>query len=643
MIVYEATKADFIKHVDNDQISVAIEKVYREKIGRVNKAELRAWKNSMLYMYKALNIPEIADDCMVAIEYRIPATSMRIDFILTGLDKDDKENIVIVELKQWEEIEEVEGEDGIVRTFINNGIRRTPHPSYQAWTYSCAIADFNEAVDKNKIALHPCAYLHNYIKVDNDPLVSSKYSEYLEKAPAYTQGEVNELRSFILKYVSKGDRGKALYSIEGGKIKPSKSLQDALFLMLDGNEEFKLIDDQKVVFERIRKIALKNLMKEQKHVFIIKGGPGTGKSVLAINLLVKLNGAGYTTQYVSKNSAPRDVYSQKLKGKYKQKYIGTLFKGSGCYVDSKENEIDIILVDEAHRLNEKSGMFKNKGENQIKEIIHSSRLSVFFIDEAQRVTFSDIGSVEEIKRFADEFGAKVIEEELTAQFRCNGSNGYLNWIDDAIEIRKTANFDGFDFDYDIKVVDNPSEIRNMIIEKNKVNNKSRMLAGYCWQWITKNDKSEDKFDIVINEYDFKMKWNLNSQEPWAIGENSVNEIGCIHTCQGLEFDYVGVIIGEDMRYENGQIITDFTKRASTDKSLSGIKKLYKEDRQAALEKADELIKNTYRVLMTRGMKGCYIYCVDEGLQKYLKYRINMIRNNLTHKEIEDVYNIKQYV
>ena len=384
-------------------------------------------------------------------------------------------------------------------------------------------------------------------------------------------------------------------------------------------------------------------MKEQKHVFIIKGGPGTGKSVLAINLLVKLNGAGYTTQYVSKNSAPRDVYSQKLKGKYKQKYIGTLFKGSGCYVDSNENEIDIILVDEAHRLNEKSGMFKNKGENQIKEIIHSSRLSVFFIDEAQRVTFSDIGSIEEIKRFADEFGAKVIEEELTAQFRCNGSNGYLNWIDDAIEIRKTANFDGFDFDYDIKVVDNPSEIRNMIIEKNKVNNKSRMLAGYCWKWITKNDKNEDKFDIVINEYDFKMKWNLNSQEPWAIGENSVNEIGCIHTCQGLEFDYVGVIIGEDMRYENGQIITDFTKRASTDKSLSGIKKLYKEDRQAALEKADELIKNTYRVLMTRGMKGCYIYCVDEGLQKYLKYRINMIRNNLTHKEIEDVYNIKQYV
>ena len=183
----------------------------------------------------------------------------------------------------------------------------------------------------------------------------------------------------------------------------------------------------------------------------------------------------------------------------------------------------------------------------------------------------------------------------------------------------------------------------MIIEKNKVNNKSRMLAGYCWKWITKNDKNEDKFDIVINEYDFKMKWNLNSQEPWAIGENSVNEIGCIHTCQGLEFDYVGVIIGEDMRYENGQIITDFTKRASTDKSLSGIKKLYKEDRQAALEKADELIKNTYRVLMTRGMKGCYIYCVDEGLQKYLKYRINMIRNNLTHKEIEDVYNIKQYV
>lgn len=635
MIVYKATKADFIKHVDNDEISIAIERAFNRRIGKVKNSEKRAWKNSMLYMYKALNIPQIPDEATVAIEYRISATSMRIDFILAGLDKNDKKNVVIIELKQWEEIDEVLDEDGIVKTFINKGKVRTTHPSYQAWTYSCAIEDYNEGVEKNKIALHPCAYLHNYVKRENDPLTSQIYSNYLEKAPVYTQGEVIKLREFIARYVYKGDDEKALYDIEGGRIRPSKSLQDALKLMLDGNDEFKLMDNQKVVFEKIRKTVFKKMLSGKKNVFIIKGGPGTGKSVLAINLLVKLNFAGYVAQYVSKNSAPREVYQVKLKGNYTQKYIGSLFKGSGCFIDSQKDEIDVLLVDEAHRLNEKSGIFKNKGENQIKEIINSAKLSVFFIDEEQRVTLSDIGSIDEIRRLAKEAGANVIEDELTAQFRCNGSDGYLNWIDDVLELKNTANFDGFDFDYEIEVVDNPSEMREKILEKNKVNNKSRILAGYCWDWISK--ENYNNYDIVFPEYNFKMKWNLTSREPWAIGKNSVNEIGCIHTCQGLEFDYVGVIIGEDLRYENNRLISDFNKRAKTDQSLKGIKKLYKNDKEKALEKADEIIKNTYRVLMTRGMKGCYIYCVDKALQKYIKDRINNMTRNIGYKEIDHLY------
>ena len=294
-------------------------------------------------------------------------------------------------------------------------------------------------------------------------------------------------------------------------------------------------------------------------------------------------------------------------------------------------------MDEAHRLNEKSGLFQNKGENQIKEIINASKLAVFFIDEAQRVTLNDIGSVEEIKKYANILGAKVHEDTLTAQFRCNGSDGYLNWLNDVLEIKETANFDGFDFNYDLQVVDNPTEMRKMIEEKNKVNNKSRLLAGYCWKWESKKDFN--KYDIVFPEYDFKMKWNLAAKEPWAIGKNSVNEIGCIHTCQGLEFDYVGVIIGEDIRYENGKIITDFTKRDSGDKSIKGVKKLYKENKEEALAKADEIIKNTYRVLLTRGMKGCYIYCRDEALQNYLKERSNMISRNISYKDVEAEYKI----
>lgn len=632
MIVYRASKSEFMEHVENDIISLEIDRKYKEIIGKSNYREFKSWDNSMQYIYKALNSSNIPDNCGVAIEYRIPATSRRIDFIITGLDYEDKHHIIIVELKQWETVQKVDDEDAVVKTMINRHVIKTTHPSYQAWSYASLIEDYNDSVEKKKIVLHPCAYLHNYIAFENDdPLLSENYNEYINRAPVFTKGDAVKLRKFISNFVKRGDEGKGLFEIENGKIRPSKSLQDALILMLDGNEEFLMIDDQKVVFEKVRKTTKKAMLSGEKKVFIIEGGPGTGKSVLAINLLVKLLSENLLTYYVSKNSAPREVYNKKLRAKYKKKYIDNLFKGSGCFIDVNYNEIDVILVDEAHRLMKKSGIFKNLGENQVKEIIKSSKVSVFFIDENQRVTIDDNGSIKEIEKFASEFNAKVTKLKLTSQFRCNGSDGYLSWLDDVLEIRNTGNFDGFEFDYDIKIMDNPNEVYNKIKELNKENNKARMLAGYCWDWISKKDINE--YDISIDDYDFKMKWNLSNTKTWAIDDDSINEVGCIHTAQGLEFDYVGIIIGEDIKVENNKIVTDFTKRAKTDKSLNGIKKLYKENPENALEIADEIIKNTYRTLMTRGQKGCYIYCVDKALANYLKTRVELINYTIKFKDI----------
>lgn len=631
MIVYSSNKKEFMDHVENDYIACAIDEFYRDKIGKSNYKEFKSWDNSMQYLYKVLNTNEISDDCTIAIEYRIPASAKRIDFLISGLDENDKENVVIVELKQWENVEKVKDEDGLVKTFLGNSKRKTVHPSYQAWTYAALIEDYNESAQEGKIILHPCAYLHNYIKVhEDDPILDDEYKDYLEKAPVYRKGEAMKLREFISKFVKKGDNGTALYEIENGKIRPSKSLQDALVLMLDGNEEFKMIDDQKVVYEDIKRNSKKYMLNDKKLVYIIEGGPGTGKTVLAINLLVKLLNENLLAYYVTKNSAPREVYEKKLKGRYTSKYIKNLFKGSGSFIDLDTNELDIVLVDESHRLMRKSGMFKNLGENQIKEIINSSKVSVFFIDEKQRVSIDDIGSVSEIEEHANYYGAKIKKLKLTSQFRCNGSDSYLNWIDDVLDIDETGNFDGFEFDYDIEIKDSPKEIYEIIKEKNKINNKSRMLAGYCWEWKSKKDLSV--YDIEIE--DFKMKWNLSSSKTWAIDENSVNQVGCIHTSQGLEFDYIGLIIGEDLRYENGKIVTDFTKRAKTDKSLNGIKKMYKENPEKALKVADEIIKNTYKTLMTRGMKGCYIYCEDKNLSKYLKDRIEKVSEFVENKDIE---------
>lgn len=623
MIVYEATKQIFIEDVVKDKIEENIDRKFYERMGyHTSEGEKNAWNNSMQYMMKVLIDNNIPENVGIAIEFKIPNTSKRIDFMISGKDGELKNTAIIVELKQWTEVDIVSGKDGIVSTYTGHALREVAHPSYQAWSYATTIEDYNETVQGRQIDLHPCAYLHNYLTVTPPTLLSDSYNEYLEKAPAFIKGDVEKLRGFINKYIKYGDDKETLYMIENGKIRPSKSLQDALSSMLQGNQEFIMIDDQKLVYETALEMARKSYRDGNKRVLIVKGGPGTGKSVLAINLLVRLTNENMVCSYVTKNAAPRNVYATKLSGDFKKTRINNLFKGSGLFVESTKNEFDVLIVDEAHRLNAKSGMYQNHGENQIKEIIHASKFSIFFIDESQKVTLKDIGSIGEIQKYIRQANAESEIMELESQFRCNGSDGYIAWLDDVLDIRKTANNEGFDLDYEIKICDTPNEVKDIIFEKNKINNKARLLAGYCWDWIKDGKNKSDVFDITIPDYNFAMSWNLGNSQTWAIDPNSVNEVGCIHTCQGLEFDYVGVIIGNDLRYEDNKMVTDVTERAKTDQSIKGIYKMAQKDFDRAMKVADEIIKNTYRTLMTRGQKGCYIYCTDKKLSDYLKKRLN---------------------
>ncbi|MGG0668640.1 DUF2075 domain-containing protein [Sporosarcina koreensis] len=618
MIIYESTKEQFVGDVVNELLIDRLYNSYQKKIGRTSKAEIRSWENSLQKMSNVMQDDEIPNDASVAIEFNIPNTSKRVDFLIAGNDG-NQDHVVIVELKQWEEVEKVTTRDAIVRTYLGKANRETTHPSYQAWSYAALIEDFNENVQEKEIQLKPCAYLHNYRKTEDDPLTHVHYQDHLEKAPVFTKGEIQKLRAFIKKFIRKGDQNHLIYQIENGRIRPSKSLQDALNNMLKGNEEFIMIDEQKVFFEEAFHQAIEAVKTDKKQVMIVEGGPGTGKSVLAINLLVKLIDQGLVTMYVTKNSAPRNIYSTKLKGDFKKSHIDNLFKGSGSFTEVEENEFDVLIVDEAHRLNEKSGMFRNKGENQIKELVKGSKFTIFFIDENQKVTLSDIGSVDMIKQYARQYNADIISCELTSQFRCDGSDGYMAWLDDVLQIRNTANMNDLGMDYDIRLYDDPSEMLAEIEKLNERNNKSRIMAGYCWEWPKNNRQDVNHHDITIPEHDFGISWNI--ENTWAIENSSVREAGCIHTAQGLEFDYVGVIIGDDMRFENGQIITDFTKRAKTDQSLRGIKGIAKEDPEKAHALADPIIRNTYRTLMTRGQKGCFVFCTDPALQAYLEERL----------------------
>lgn len=462
MIVYHASKKGFIHDVFNGTIADDIDHAFLLHLGRhTSPNEKLSWKNSMMHMYKVINTPEIPDSSSIAIEYQIPLTSKRIDFIISGVDDNRHSNIIIIELKQWEQAK-LSQKSGIIQTRFQHGESETAHPSYQAWSYAYMLQNYNETVREQNIQLLPCAFLHNY---QEDHIISHQcYTEYIDKAPLFLKSDARKLQDFIKRHIKYGVKEDIVWLIDKGKLRPSKQLADALNSMLHGNREFVLLDDQKIVYETALSLA-REAANGSKQVLIVEGGPGTGKSVVAVNLLVELTKEGVVAQYVSKNAAPRDVYTAKLSGSFRKGYINNLFVGSGSFIDTPQNTFGALIVDEAHRLNLKSGLYSNLGENQILEIIRASRFSVFFVDDRQRVHIKDIGSKASIQKFAESCGAIVHTAKLSSQFRCNGSDGYLSWLDNALQIRETANIHLSSEDYDFRIFSDPNQLFETIKEK----------------------------------------------------------------------------------------------------------------------------------------------------------------------------------
>lgn len=621
MLVYQATKQRFLQDAKGGDIEDVVGESYRIRTGmRPAPGDIGAWKESLLQMALVLDEPQIPDDCGVAVEYRIPQSMKRVDLIITGRDEHDRSAAVIVELKRWSSSKRTDM-DGIVIAHRGGSSTEAegPHPSYQAWTYAALLMGFNEAAYEARAELRPCAYLHNH--PDDGEINHAFYSEHLSKAPLFLKGaaEQRRLKDFIVKHVRRGDKGAFLYQLEGGRIRPSRPLADAVLGLLKGKPEFVLIDDQKLVYEVSARKALAASEDGRKQVVLVQGGPGTGKSVVAINLLAKLTAERLNVRYVSKNAAPRAVYESKLVGSFRKSEMSNFFSGSGSFTETVADTFDVLVVDEAHRLNQFSGLYGNLGENQVKELIQSSRCTIFFADDDQIVTLKDIGRAATIREWAQKLGAEVTDLQLTSQFRCNGSDGYLAWLDNTLQLRPTANEVLNTDEFDFRIVESPVELHRLIEQRNAESGRARVVAGYCWEWSSKNDPSA--YDIEIPAFNYRRRWNLAKDGSlWIVAPGSVSEVGCIHTCQGLELDYVGVIVGPDLIATESDLETVPKARARHDQSLKGLGKL---DKETAKERADEIIKKTYRTLMTRGMKGCYVYCTDAALAAHIKSRLVM--------------------
>ena len=624
MIVYEDSKRCFVEDIKSNCIADKITAKIRERgINAGHEREYISWQNSLQFMRNIVDDNDIDDEVRIAIEYNIPLTSKRVDFIICGADANNNDNVVVVELKQWQKAEVVADDmHYCVKTFVGGNNRIVCHPSYQAYSYACFIRNYSQKVLDDGINLIPCAYLHNYDPDFKQTLSNSIYKEWVSEAPFFIRNETEQFSAFVKKYVTRrSSNGDLLYEIDHGRLKPTKALQDSLTSMVKGNKEFMLLDEQAVCYDMCLKTMAKCKEDGKKRTIVIQGGPGTGKSVLAVNLLMEFINKSLNTCYATKNSAPREAFLSLLthSDAKKQVNIKQLFRSPFGLSNVPDNTYDCLIVDEAHRLVKK--MYGDwNGENQVKECISASLLSIFLLDEDQAVTVNDIGSIAEISKWCRELNSTLkmpAEAKLVSQFRCNGSDAYIQFIDDILQrTEESVTVSLYELNFDFRIFDSAIELREALREKNAINNKSRMVAGYCYDWNVKHGRGD--YDIMLPD-GFKAKWNLEKDKIWAINPNSFEEVGCIHTAQGLEFDYVGVLIGKDLKYDStsGRIITDKQAISKDDKS-SGIRSCKNENI------VRKLILNTYKTLLTRGQKGCYVYCEDKSLAEYIKKKAGLV-------------------
>jgi hypothetical protein len=622
MILYSNSALAFRNDVDFNQIEDKIEKAFKDKMGYVPAiAERISWRNSMQYMERIVRNAGVPNDCGILIEFNIPSTSKRIDFMITGQDQNDRDNFIIIELKQWEQADFNE-KPGVVTTFVGGHHRDVTHPSYQAWSYHAFLKDMNEAVYSGSFTGHACAYLHNYRQKSPEPLLAESYQAYIADAPIFFKDDFGGLQEYIHRHVCRGRGINTLFLIENGKIRPSKKLMDHVAGLFAGNQEFVLLDEQKIVFESILEAAGN---PRNKTVIMVVGGPGTGKSVISMNAFGQLLQRKKNIQFVAPNAAFRSVMVEMLaQNKIQSKMrLEALFQGSSCFYDTPENYYDILVVDEAHRLKDDRA-YMYKGKNQVEDVIRAAFVTVLFVDDHQQIRPEDIGSTDEIRRVAQQYGAEILELKLSAQFRCAGAEGFLNWMNDVLQIEHTANFDGWDTQhFDFKIFDSPVDVQQAVREKVQDGFKARLLAGYAWHWTSEKDgnPSGEIEDVVIEEHGFSMPWNKrSSRELWAVQPDGLDYVGCIHTTQGLEFDYVGVLIGNDLQFDEANHQVQANVKEYKDKS--GKKGIAKDS-----EKVTQLVKNIYRVLCSRGMRGCYIYCRNLELSQYIQKRLNQINPN----------------
>ncbi len=616
MRLYEDVIKQFNEDVTQNKIADKISNRYQEYYKkRAGPSEINSWTNSMNFVNNVLNHTSLKENKII-IEHELPYSQKRIDVILFGKDEDDNDNIIILEIKQWSNntVKDSSNEGNVI-TYVGKGWREMPHPSLQIEGYYWHLRDFVTIFDeKPGVSLSACVYCHNYSKGENEVLYLPKFKKDINRYPLFSKQDAIELGKYLERKL-KNDGGLELFGrFTHSPLKPSKRLLDHTSDMINKQQIFNLIDEQITAYNTIMHQA-KNLSKsKEKSVIIIKGGPGTGKSVIALEVMGELLRSGKIVYHATGSSAFTNTLRKILGVRSKN-----LFNFFFSFTNRKENEIDVLICDEAHRIRRDSNNYgvpnKFRSKNpQIDDLIMPSKLSIFFLDEQQVVRPNEIGSVDLIKSSAEKFNAKVYElPELMTQFRCSGSDTFLQWIENLLQIREsTKEFLTKEDRMEFKILEDPLELKKIIDMRNKEKkNCARMVAGFCWEWNNPNPDGSLPKDVKVGN--LEMPWEQKNQFwKWAIDDSGMEQVGTVYTSQGFEFDYIGVIFGNDLIWDKG------TKkwRSLPENSFDNATKRNNKD-------FTQHLKNIYRVLFSRAHKGVYVYFMDKDTEEYFKSKIKI--------------------
>jgi DUF2075 family protein len=630
--LYSGIAERFVLEVQRNQIAQTLEDAFFDYYRyRPHRSEVVSWRNSLSAMAHALNLGRLKRQGII-LEYELPLSSKRLDCLVCGVDKVGESRAVIVELKQWETCASSDIDKVVV--WLGGGKRVVLHPSVQVNQYQQYLEDSHTAFHEgpSPVGLSSCAYLHNYRFADDDPIRDKKFEEVLTASPIFSAAEADGVAAFLAERVGAGHGLSVLRRIDEGKYRPSRKLMMHVAETVKSKPPWVLIDEQLVVFENVLSAVKKRLKDGRKQVILIRGGPGTGKSVIAINLLAELLRKEFACHYATGSKAFTETL-WKVVGRGAR----SMFKYFNSYAHAQPNAIDVLICDESHRIRETSAsrftpQARRTGLPQVRELLEAARITVFFIDDKQVVRPNEIGSTTYIKKEAIALGAELSEFQLEVQFRCAGSAGFVNWINNTLGIERNANvlWDGSE-NFEFKIFPSPQALEDAIRTRAAEGQTARVSAGFCWKWSEPRADGTLVDDVVIGDY--RRPWDakpgsnnlapgIPSASLWATEPAGIDQIGCVYNIQGFELDYVGVIWGEDLvyRFDKNEWIGDRTKSADN---------VVKRSEAAFVD----LVKNTYRVLLSRGMKGCYVHFMDKETEQFVRSRLE-VRSTASRKAAE---------